>query len=51
VLNESITMLELGKKRHAKIKMSDIFNGAVLGIFALWIVWLSTSMLIHLTKI
>ena len=43
-------MIDLGKNRHAQVKMSDICNGAVIGIFALWVVWISTSVLIHLTK-
>ena len=41
---------ELGKSRVAKIKMSDICNSAVLGIFALWVVWVSTSLLIHIFR-
>ena len=45
---KTIRINELGRKRHAKIKMAEIFNGTVLGIFALWGVWVSTSLLIHL---
>lgn len=40
-------MHELAKSRVAQIKMADIFNGAVIGIFALWAVWVSTSLLIR----
>ena len=41
---------ELNKKRAAEISMSDICNGTVLGIFALWVVWVSTSLLIHFVR-
>lgn len=40
-------MQELGKKRVMEIRMSDICNSAVIGILALWLVWVSTSLLIH----
>jgi len=43
-------MHEIGKNRHAQVKMSDICNSAVIGIFALWMIWISTSVLIHFTK-
>ena len=43
-------MYELGKNRVSEIKMGDICNSAVLGTFALWLVWVSTSVLIHFTK-
>ena len=43
-------MHELGKSRVSEIKMTDIWNSAVIGIFALWVVWVSTSMLIHFMK-
>ncbi len=38
---------ELGKDRVAQTKMTDICNGSVLGILAIWVVWLSTSLLIR----
>lgn len=48
-MNEN-RMHELGKNRVAEIKMADIFNSAVIGTFALWLVWVSTSLLIYFTK-
>ncbi|MFC1845131.1 hypothetical protein ACFLZ5_10140 [Thermodesulfobacteriota bacterium] len=38
---------EIGKKRHAKLKTSEVCNGAVIGIAALWLIWVSTSVLLH----
>lgn len=38
---------ELGKSRVSQIKMVDICNSAVIGILALWSVWVSTSLLIR----
>ena len=43
-------MQELGKKRVLEINLVDICNSAVIGIFALWMVWVSTSVLIHFMK-
>ncbi len=43
-------MHELAKSRLTEIKMADIFNGTVIGIIALWAVWVSTSLLIHFIK-
>jgi len=43
-------MHELGKSRVSEIKMADICNSAVIGTFALWVVWVSTSLLIHFMK-
>jgi len=40
-------MHELGKSRVAQIKMTDVCNSTVIGIIALWVVWVSTSLLIH----
>ena len=48
-MNENI-MHEMAKNRMSKIKMADICNSVVIGIFALWAVWVSTSMLIHFMK-
>ena len=41
---------ELGKSRVAEVKAAHIFNGAVLGIIALWGIWVSTSLLIHFVQ-
>jgi len=38
---------ELGKTRHHQLRMADVCNGTVIGILALWMIWVSTSMLIH----
>ena len=38
---------KIGKKRHQQLKMADVGNGIVIGIAALWMIWVSTSMLIH----
>ena len=43
-------MHELAKNRMSEIKMADICNSAVIGIFALWAVWVSTSLLIYFMK-
>jgi len=43
-------MHELGKKRVAEIRMVDVCNSAVIGTFALWMVWVSTTLLIHFMK-
>ena len=40
-------MQELGKKRVAEVRMADIFNGAVIGIIALWSFWFSSTVLIR----
>ena len=47
---KTIRINELGRKRHAKIEMAEIFYGAVSGILALWSIWVSTSLLIHFVK-
>jgi hypothetical protein len=41
---------EIGKNRHQQLKMKDVSNATVLGLAALWMIWISTSVLIHLTK-
>jgi hypothetical protein len=41
---------EIGKNRHQQLKMKDVCNGAVIGLAALWMIWISTSVLIHLTN-
>ena len=41
---------ELGKDRYAQITMANLCNSAVIGVFALWIIWVSTSLLIHIAK-
>jgi hypothetical protein len=38
---------EIGKKRHGQLKMSDVCNGTVIGLASLWMIWVSTSVLIH----
>ena len=43
-------MYELGKKRVLEINPVDICNRAVIGTFALWLVWIATSLLIHFMK-
>jgi hypothetical protein len=40
-------MHELGKSRVAQIKMADVCNSTVIGIIAMWVVWVSTSLLIR----
>ncbi len=42
-------MHELGKQRVLEINPVDICNRAVIGTFALWLVWISTSLLIRFT--
>jgi hypothetical protein len=39
-----------GKSRVAEMNMTNIFYGAGAGIFSLWMVWVSTSALIHFVK-
>ena len=41
---------EIGKNRHQQLRMKDVCNAAVIGLAALWMIWISTSVLIHLTK-
>jgi len=41
---------ELSKNRYEQINMADICNSAVIGIFALWVIWVSTSLLIHFIR-
>ena len=41
---------ELGKDRLTQIKMADICNSMVIGVFALWVIWVSTSLLIHFSR-
>ena len=43
-------LYELGKSRVSEINKADILNSTVLGIFALWAVWLSTSLIIHFVR-
>jgi len=43
-------MHELGKNRFAQVKMEDICNRTVIGIVALWVIWVSTSVLIHFAR-
>lgn len=38
---------ELGKNRVSQIRMADVCNSTVIGILALWVVWVSTSLLIR----
>jgi len=41
---------EIGKNRHHQLRMKDVCNASVLVLAALWMIWFSTSVLIHLTK-
>ena len=41
---------ELGKARNEQITLANICNSTVIGIFALWIIWVSTSLLIHIAR-
>jgi hypothetical protein len=43
-------MREQGKARAAEIKMIEVFNSTVVGIVTLWLVWVSSSLLIHIFK-
>lgn len=43
-------MQELAKNRVAQIKMADICNSTVIGIFVLWLVWVATSVLIRVVR-
>ena len=40
-------MRELERSRSEQIGIADICNSTVIGIFALWVIWVSTSLLIH----
>jgi hypothetical protein len=39
---------EIGKRRHAKLKKSEVCNCALMGISSLGLIWLATSALFHL---
>jgi hypothetical protein len=39
---------EIGKNRHQQLRTKDVCNGAVIGLATLWMIWVSTSVLIHL---
>jgi len=41
---------EHGKSRAVEINRTNICYGAVVGFLALWIVWISTSVLIHFVQ-
>jgi len=41
---------ELERNRSEQINIADICNSAVIGIFALWVIWVSTSLLIHFIR-
>jgi hypothetical protein len=41
---------ELGRDRMARVSKADVFNGTVIGILTLWVVWASTSLLIHFVR-
>ena len=43
-------MLELGRKRYGQVSVAEIFTSTVMGVFSLWVIWVSTSMLIHFMK-
>ena len=38
---------EFGKSRVAQITKEEVCNSTVIGIIALWVVWVSTSLLIR----
>ena len=41
---------ELSRNRMSQISKADVFNGTVIGILTLWVVWASTSLLIHFVR-
>jgi hypothetical protein len=41
---------EREKSLLAEIKMTDVCNRTVIGVFVLWVVWVSTSLLIFLMR-
>ncbi|MDX1776273.1 MAG: hypothetical protein R3297_06800 [Desulfobulbales bacterium] len=41
---------EIGKSRVTQITREDVGTCTVIGIIALWVVWVSTSLLIHFFK-
>jgi len=41
---------EPAKTRLAEIKMADVCNRTVIGIIVLWVVWVSTSLLIYFMR-
>lgn len=43
-------MVELGKKRYGQVSVAEICTGTIMGFFSLWVIWVSTSMLIHFMK-
>ena len=43
-------MHEFGKQRVLEINPVDICNRAAIGTFVLWLIWISTSLLIHFMK-
>ena len=43
-------MRELERNHSEQINVADICNSAVIGIFALWVIWVSTSLLIHFVR-
>ncbi len=43
-------MHELAKNRVTQIKMADVCNRTVIGIFVLWLVWVATSVLIRVVR-
>ena len=43
-------MEELGKVRLSAFRLVDIVNGAAIGALAVWLLWISTSLLIHFMK-
>ena len=40
-------MQDIGKSRVSQIKMEDMYNRAVIGVFSLWTIWATTSLLIR----
>jgi len=48
-MNEN-RMHELAKGRVSQIKMADICNSTVIGIFSLWLIWVASSVLIRFVR-
>lgn len=42
--------LELGKSRAAQIRMADVCSGILIGTLAVWIIWLSSSLLLRFIR-
>ena len=38
------------EKAKTEIKTPQVFNGLVISIFVFWVLWVSTSLIMHLLK-